>query len=157
MRPGVSTSDAAREWEARSLRFSGAPLFGPQAGEPPAPCEVGGGQGGVRGPHLLFGWGVGGEDAGDRSPPAAFALSQDAVSRCNEDIGRITVASFGVAFTAGHTGRDPFFNLGFQPTHRVRGELATGRKLSPTLQTPERRPRHSPSRPDPSAPDEARV
>jgi hypothetical protein len=55
------------------------------------------------------------------------------VSRCNEDVGRITVASFGVALPAGRPGRDPLFNLGLQPTDRVRGELTTGRKL----------PRHS--------------
>jgi hypothetical protein len=91
-----------------------------------------------------------------RPPPGGLAPSRDAVSRCDEDIGRITVASFGVTPTAGHTGRDPFFNLGLQPTHRVRGELATGRKLPSTLQTPERRPRKSRARADLSTSEEAR-
>jgi hypothetical protein len=70
--------------------------------------------------------------------------------------GRITVASFGVTPTARHTDRDPFFNLGLQPTHRVRGELATGRKLPPTLQTPKCRPRQSCARADLSTSEEAR-
>jgi len=46
--------------------------------------------------------------------------------------------------------------LGLQPTHRVRGELATGRKYPPTLETPERRTRKSRARTDLSASKEAR-
>ena len=34
---------------------------------------------------------------------------------CNQEIGRITVVSFGVAITGGHTGCNPSFDLGLQP------------------------------------------
>ena len=70
-------------------------------------------------------------------------------------ISEITVASFGVALMVGHPGRDPSFDLGLQPTHRVRGELAPHRKLSPALQTPECCPRQSGARADFSASEEA--
>ena len=46
--------------------------------------------------------------------------------------------------------------LGLQATHRVRGELTTGRKLPPTLQTPECRPGQSRARADLTASEEAR-
>jgi predicted restriction endonuclease len=44
------------EWEARFLRVSGAPLVGPQAGEPPVRAEFAWHRRAVyRGPHRLFG------------------------------------------------------------------------------------------------------
>src|SRR5262245_36841828 len=36
-----------------------------------------------------------------------------------------------MALTAGHTGRDPSFDLGLQPTNVVHGELTARRKLPP--------------------------
>jgi putative restriction endonuclease len=49
------------EWEARFLRVSGAPLVGPQAGEPPVRAEFAAWHRKevFRGPHRLFGRGVG--------------------------------------------------------------------------------------------------
>jgi hypothetical protein len=75
------------------------------------------------------GWGS--EAGGDRNRRSASPCDGMRCHACNEDIGRITVASFGAAITGGHTGRDPSFDLGLQPTHRVRGELTPGRKLPP--------------------------
>jgi hypothetical protein len=146
------------EWEARFLRFSGAPLVGRKRASlwsvrslrrgTARRCSAG---------HIVCSGERSESNGADyRPPPGGLAPSRDAVSRCDEDIGRITVASFGVTPTAGHTGRDPFFNLGLQPTHRVRGELATGRKLPPTLQTPECCPRQSRAPADLSASEDAR-
>jgi len=143
-----------RWWWAGRMggRFPSGQWFTPRgaaSGRASGPCGVCGmaPEGGIRWPHRLFGR-RGSEGPGDRAPPAGFALSQGAMSRSNEDVGRITVASFGVALPAGHTGRDPSFDLGLQPTHGVRGEFTARRKLPPTLQTPECRPRQSRTRAD---------
>jgi hypothetical protein len=111
----------------------------------------------VAGRIVCSGEGWGSEAAGDRNRRSASLCDGIRCHACNEEIGRITVASFGVAITAGHTGRDPSFDLGLQPPHRVRGELAPGRKLPRTLQTPECRPRQSRARADLSASEKAGV
>src|SRR4030095_12104148 len=76
-----------------------------------------------------------------RMPEAGWATLNRARPGCqrNISVGRRsptrsaywtnTVASFGVVLTAGHTGRNPSFDLGLPPPHPVRGELVRGRRL----------------------------
>jgi hypothetical protein len=107
-----------------------APLVGPQAGESPVRAEFAAWHRKevYRGPHrrargrrvtaLVTGY--------RRLPSLCDRMRRHTATRIPDNSA---IALLGVALTAGHTGRDPSFDLGLQPPHRVRGESATGRKL----------------------------
>jgi hypothetical protein len=85
------------EWEARSLRVSGASPVGPQAGEPPVRVSLRGTA--RRSPRAASSGRV--RRGGVRALVTGHRRSASLCDRmrchaCNEGIGRITVASFGV-------------------------------------------------------------